>query len=431
MTFRSEAKAAVRFGERPPLPRRAAGRGSLVRVMTRLAAPSEVRSGSVFAELGFTPEADVSVDTTRPGGVLRAKTHPNDGYAHSAIAMHTCRIEELAAGGVRPGLAATGFDVVDIAGLASLQRTLARVRAACTMTEADAAEVRRGVMGRSVRLTNGAKLRFLFVAPEGIILRKAGPNGLPVEPYEPMTRTSGHGAASAVHGDQDVRGTPIRQILRGAGPWLFHHDSPDGANHGSPLFLVNLWIPLQQITRPLALMDERTLDRRRHQLRYALPTEAFLDREADRRLNDIWTYLPDDGQRWYFTAEMDSRRAYVFNTLSMPHGAFVVPGEDVAARLYVRLQEARDAVGRGDRAALAAAAGGDYESTEHVATVPLRRAIAAMEALLTEAREGAGAAVLAAGEAFRARADAAMARVVRKSVELRAVALVTPAWWPF
>lgn len=398
--------------------------------MTLLAAPGQTRSASVLAELGFTPEADVALDTIRPGGVLRAKTRPNDGYAHNAIAMHTCRIDDLAAGTVRPGLAATGFETVDISGLASLQRTLARIRAAGTMTEADAVELRRRVMGRAVRLSDGKKLRFLYAAPEGIILRKAGPNGVAVDPYEPMTRTSGHGAATAVHGDQDVRGTPIRQILRGAGPWIFHHDSPDGSNHRSPLFVVNLWIPLQQITRPLALMDQRTLDRRRHQLRYALPTDAFLDREPERRLNDIWTYLPDDRQRWYFTSEMDARRAYVFNTLTMAHGAFVLPGEDIAARLYVRLRRARDAVARGDRAELAEAACGERESTEHVATAPLRRAIEDMDTLLNEAREDGKVSTLEAGESFRVRADAAMARVVRKSVELRAVALVMPAWWP-
>lgn len=402
-------------------------RGSLVPVMTLLAAPDQTRSSSVLAELGFTPEADVAIDTIRPGGVLRAKTHPDDGYARNAIAMHTCRIDDLAASSIRTGLATTGFDTVDISGLAALQRTLARIKTAGTMTDADATELRLRVMGRSVRLSDGKKLRFLYAAPEGIILRKAGPNGIAVEPYEPMTRTSGHDAAAAVHGDQDVRGTPIRQILRGAGPWLLHHDSPDGSNRRSPLFVVNLWIPLQQITRPLALMDERTLDRRRHQLRYALPTQEFLDRQPDRRLNDIWMYLPDAGQRWYFTSEMDARRAYVFNTLTMPHGAFVVPGEDVAARLYVRLHRVREAVACHDQAALAAAARGARESTAHVATAPLRRAIADLDALLHEASEGAGASVLAAGAAFRARASAAMARVVRQSIELRVVALVTPA----
>ncbi|HNN96032.1 MAG TPA: hypothetical protein PKI03_27345 [Pseudomonadota bacterium] len=393
--------------------------------MTLLAAPDGARPGSVLAELAFASEADVSLDTTRPGGVLRAKTHPSDGYGSNVLATHACRIDDLAAGAVMPGLEATGFDRVDISGFGALQRVLARVRQAGTMTEADAQEIRRCVMGRSVRLSDGKKLRFLFVAPEGIILRKAGPNGIAVDADEPRTRTSGHGAATAVHGDQDVRGTPIRQILRGLGPWIFRHDAPDGSNRWSPVFLLNLWIPLQQITRPLALMDERTLDRRRHQLRYALPTESFLDRSPDRRLNDIWMFLPDPGQRWYFSSEMDSQRAYVFNTLTVPHGSFILPGEDIACRLYVRLRDAKDAVSRGDRAALAEAVGEKLDSTAHVATAPLRRAIDAMDALLSEARETEWAALLVAGEAFRARADAALDRVVRRSIELRAVALMS------
>jgi len=394
--------------------------------MMRLTAPDEMPSGSVLAELGFAPAVDVSLDTTRPGGVLRAKAHPSDDYANNVIAMHPCRIADLAAGAVQPGLASTGFDSVDISGLASLQRVLARVRGAGTMTEADTHELRRGLMGRSVRLSDGRRLLLLFVAPEGIILRKAGPNGVAVAPAEPRTRTSGHSAASSVHGDQDVRGTPIRQILRGMGPWIFRHDAPDGSNRWSPIFLINLWIPLQQITRPLALMDQRTLDRRRHQLRYALPTESFLDRAPDRRLNDIWMFLPDEGQRWYFTSDMDFRRAYVFNTLTLPHGSFVLPGEDLAERLYIQLHAAKAAVARGDRAALAEIAHTRLDSTSHVATVPLRRAIDAMSALLDEVRTAEGASLFQAGEAFCTRAAAAMDRVVRKSIELRIVALISP-----
>jgi hypothetical protein len=394
--------------------------------MTRLAAFPHARSGSVVAELGFTPADDVALDATRPGAVLRARTHPNDGYARNPTVMHACRIHDLAAGGTRIGLTRTGFDLVDVSGLRSLQRTLARVRARGSMTEADASELRRSVKGRSVRLSDGRALRFLYVAPEGILLRKAGPNDVPLEPGG-VTRTRGHGAATSVHADQDVRGTPVRQILRGAGPLIFRHEAPDGANRWSPVFLLNLWIPLQQITRPLALMDERTLDRRRHQLRYALPTDAFLDRAPDRRLNDIWSCLPDEGQRWYFSSEMDASRAYVFNTLSVPHGAFVVPGEDVAERLYLKLRRALEAVARGDREALAQAASGASEPTDHVGTAPLRRAIEAMGSLLVEARGGRA---LADRAAFRARAEAAMDGVVRKSVELRALAIVAPSWSP-
>lgn len=398
--------------------------------MTLLVGADEATPGSVRAALGFTPAADVAPDTTRPGGVLRAKTHPSDGYENNAIAMHTCRIDDLAFAAVQTGLEATGFDAVDIAGLSSLQRVLARVHGSGTLTDADSLALRRSLMGRSVRLADGKRLRFLYVAPEGIIMRRAGPNGVPVEASAPRTRTSGHNAAISVHSDQDVRGTPIRQILRGAGPWLFNHDAPDGANRRSPLFLVNVWIPLWQITRPLALMDERTLDRRRHQLRYALPTEAFLARSPDRRLNDIWTCLPDAEQRWYFTSEMDSRRAYVFNTLTVPHASFVLPGEELAGRLYLRLRDASAAVRQGDAAALAVAVREVDAVSESVSTAPLQRAIAAMAALLREAREAAGASVLAERETFLVRAAAAMERVVRRSVELRTVALLTPSWSP-
>ncbi|MBK6738873.1 MAG: hypothetical protein IPG64_13695 [Haliea sp.] len=86
---------------------------------------------------------------------------------------------------------------------------------------------------------------------------------------------NGHDVAINVHGDQDVRGTPLKQIMRGFAPWMFRHKTPGGSNRISPLVLVNLWIPLQQITRPLALMDRRTLNAREHQLRYALPTESL------------------------------------------------------------------------------------------------------------------------------------------------------------
>ena len=99
-------------------------------------------------------------------------------------------------------------------------------------------------------------------------MRVVGPNGHVVDSDRAVTKTSGHAAATSVHADQDVLGTPLRQILRGAAPTLFRNRSADTQNTSSPLHLVNLWIPLQQITRPLALMDQRSRDRhglhRRH-----------------------------------------------------------------------------------------------------------------------------------------------------------------------
>ena len=69
------------------------------------------------------------------------------------------------------------------------------------------------------------------------------------------------------------------------------------------------------------------LDRRRHQLRYGLATQSFLEREEDMTINDIWTFLHHPDQRWHLRSDMDHRSAYVFDTLSTAHGACTLPGE--------------------------------------------------------------------------------------------------------
>ena len=69
----------------------------------------------------------------------------------------------------------------------------------------------------------------LQIAPEGLIMRTAGPNGLKLDPDAEMSEMNGHDAALAIHGDQDVRGTPLKQIMRGFAPWIFRHQTPDGA----------------------------------------------------------------------------------------------------------------------------------------------------------------------------------------------------------
>lgn len=120
--------------------------------------------------------------------------------------------------------------------------------------------------------------------------------------------------------------------MAGRAPELFRHDSPDGRSHDASLMLVNLWIPLHQITQPLVPADGRRLDRRRHQLRSGLPTGSFLDREDEMAVDDIWTMLHDSGREWCFHFEMDHRSADVSNTLSAPHGAGSLTGEDVAER---------------------------------------------------------------------------------------------------
>lgn len=386
---------------------------------------------AIEAELAFARPQDVSPDDEFPTlGRARATA---DGPTPETLERHLCRLHDLEDdSSFLPTLGIEGFAQLDLSGLTELQALLARVDASGTLVDADRAALRHALLWKPLSLGDGSTLRFLHLAGEGLILRQAGPNGLDVAPGTPVTAMNGHSAATAVHADQDVDGTPIRQILGGAGPWLFRHQSPLHENRRSPLFLLNLWIPLQQITRPLVLMDHSSLDRVAHQLRYGLPVAGFLERRPDRRVNDIWSFLHHPSQRWYFSSRLGPETAYVFQTLSTPHGATVLPGEDAAEQRFLRLKEAADAITRGDRAGLAAALGSEPDPPPSLgATGPLRQAIDDMDDLLETGRaQRIGLCGTPAGMAWAAQARTTAARVVRRSVELRGVAWVTPGRQP-
>ncbi len=291
----------------------------------------------------------------------------------------------------------------------------------------DAAErIRAALDGATLRLASGSTVEVLHLAEEGFIMRCAGPNRMPVT-GSASKGMNGHGPATGVHADQDVYGTPLTQLMDGRAPSLFRHDSPDGDNHDAGLMLVNLWIPLQQITQPLVLADGRSIDRRRHQLRYGLRTDAFLDRDDDQVINDIWTFLHDPAQRWYLRSEMDHRSAYVFDTLSTAHGSCVLPGEDAAEAWYRRLEAAEAAVAAGDARALANALEGAPRPPLAEPTPPaLAEAIAAMaaladDALADDALADHGAVCGPTAAPWTAASAAARRRVVRMSLEMRMV----------
>jgi hypothetical protein len=188
--------------------------------------------------------------------------------------------------------------------------------------------------------------------------------------------------------------------------------------------LVNLWLPLQQLTRPLTLMHSASLDRRRHQCRYRLPTEGILNRSGERAVNDIWAFLHDEAQEWYFHSELGLGQAYVFDTLSTAHGSCALPGEEVAADRYQRLATAEAAIGDRDTAALRAAVAA--RSTGDVPTASLQRAIATMDSLLGEAASQAERLTTGNADDWLRRSRAARAAVVRSSIEFRALAIRLP-----
>jgi len=321
-----------------------------------------------------------------------------------------------------------GFDTIDLSSSDELQNILNEVRLAGRIEDNQSAAIRKLIKKNSYRLSNGKKLRLLYIAPEGFIIRNAGPNGLNPNPGAKTIGSNGHVGAMNVHGDQDVYGTPIKQILKGFGPKLFRHNTPDGQNTVSPIFLINLWIPLQQITRPLTLMDRRTLDKN-DQLRFALPTDSFLERDEDQLNNDIWLFLHNKNQEWYFHSEMNPNKAYVFDTLGEPHGAFILPGEKRAEKLYKQLQACVRGIKEDDNLSLQSHIECDAEEIPEDTTIPLRLAISKMEMLLhninSQIKE-ADIKKLMSKDEWVQQAEVAMDSVVRKSLEMRVVGVITP-----
>lgn len=377
----------------------------------------------IHAPLGFTKAEDVAPDHEREG-MLRARTVPFSADPEEAFEFHSFPLRDLASPDVpEPGLEHSGFQTIDLSGNAELQAALATVRAEDRLSDDAAAAVRASLADAHLPLGDGRALRVDHVAADGMIQRRAGPSRLDVNPGG-MDGANGHAGARIVHADQDVFGTPLKQMMKGEAPKLFRHQTPDGRNDDSSLFLLNLWIPIQQTTRPLVLMDRRSLDAKRHQLRYGLPVTRFLERNEEMKVNDIWGFRPDPAQEWYFRSEMGPDQAYVFDTLGSPHGATILPGEEILARLYEDLDRACDAIENADVDALREIASEDPPALPDMTTLPTRDAWERMTTLLAEAKNSA-ADLCASGDAWMGRARAAMDGVIRKSLEMRLVATLT------
>jgi hypothetical protein len=119
---------------------------------------------------------------------------------------------------------------------------------------------------------------------------------------------------------------------------------------------------------------------------------------------------------------MDHRNAHVFNTLSTPHGAGTLPGEEVAERCYLLLEAAESAVAAGDPAALTSTVPQDPEPRAPERTTPaLADAIETMLALIDDATTAPDDVCGRRAEAWVTASRSARRRVVRMSLELRMV----------
>src|SRR3954447_6146772 len=199
--------------------------------------------------MGFMPRSAAVADVDHPG-LLRAGPRASAPYARENLEPHRCSATDTGQDGtVQPDLLEFGFDSVDLSPFDDLQRACADVLDRGSVSDDDAATIRSSLQGAVLDCAGGRTVTVLFVADEGFIMRKAGPNGLSVVGPRSIGM-NGHGGATSVHADQDVFGTPLTQLMDGRAPSLLRHDSPDGCNHDAGLMLVNLWIPLQQISQP-------------------------------------------------------------------------------------------------------------------------------------------------------------------------------------
>ena len=361
--------------------------------------------------LTFTRPDHVVPDEERPG-LLRAPHTADDDRGDP----HTRELHDLSAPDtVEPGLLAAGFETVDLSGNAALQAALDDVRERDHLSDDTGDAIRDSVRGSMFPLADGLTLRVDFISDDGLFHRRSGPNGLDVNPGG-MDGINGHAGAVFVHGDQDVFGTPLRQLMHGAAPDMFNHVTPDARNDEATTFLLNLWVPLHAPVQPLAMMDRRTLDAPRHQLRYGLPVDGFLERDEDATVNDIWSFLHHEDQQWYVRTDMTSSQGYVFDTLGIAHGAAVLPGEATLEAHARALHEIRALLDADDRpGAEALAADHRPPPLPADATASIADAARVMAQLVAEAASGAA-------DDWPARADAAVDHVIRRSIELRLVA---------
>lgn len=126
---------------------------------------------------------------------------------------------------------------------------------------------------------------------------------------------------------------------------------------------------------------------------------------------------------------MNSSTAYVFDTLGTPHGCAALPGEDVAEHHCLRLRLACEAIRERDVGALREVTQGATPRLPNDTTEALREAIRRMDTLAREAQGAQNADFLQSD--WCERAERAMDRVVRKSIEMRAVALLASDVRPF
>lgn len=172
-------------------------------------------------------------------------------------------------------------------------------------------------------------------------------------------------------------------------------------------------------------------------MRYGLTVETFLKRNDERNVNDIYVCTFNDSQDWYYNSSIDeSRGAYIFETLSTAHGSATLTGEKLAGDLFTALDGVVEHLEACDNKSsiseharkivpesLLKLDAGEVEKVP----LRLRNKVQKMEALIRAACEGA----VDNWESWTADAKLCLEGCIRRSIEMRCVAVVTRDRWPF
>jgi len=126
---------------------------------------------------------------------------------------------------------------------------------------------------------------------------------------------------------------------------------------------------------------------------------------------------------------MDQTRAYVFDTLGEPHGACILPGEDVVEYYFRDLNQALETLTSSSHYKVAIA-GNDADYPKVPANTPdnVKCLIDEMKHMVAIIPDRSDAE--AAKQLWCDQASQVMNKAIRRSVELRALVMVLPKWWP-
>ena len=230
-----------------------------------------------------------------------------------------------------------GFEYIDLKHSVNDYSLYDSLKEALTngLTDTLAYKIRKQLSYFFTTLSDGSYLWILHIVDEGMVIRRNKPG---CDPHECEPVGNDEVGAKTVHGDQDLHGEPLHSMLFGLAPFLFHPIF-------SPLKILNIWIPLQEVrVRPLALMDVQSLNRKEHQLRYHIINKFMKNGQDDFLLNDCWTFLHHKHQKWFFYEGQTSNKAIVFETMGTPHGSFMVPGEKYLRKVLNGLIDIHDHV---------------------------------------------------------------------------------------